>query len=177
MTAVAACGADDSLCRAQDGDPDAFAVLVEEHQAIVYGIAWNFFGDRWLAEEVAQDVFLQLYRFLGTIRSRSHLLFWLRQVTARKCIDALRRSGPKRVSLGDVDVPVNPTVSDPLIARRLLSVIASLPKMQRIILTLRYQEDLGPAEIGEMLGMPENTVKSYLHRALQALRKEVGGDS
>ncbi len=174
MTALAACGADDSLCRAQVGDHDAFAILIEEHQAIVYGMRWNFFGDRWLAEEVAQDVFLQLFRFLSSIRSRSHLLFWLRQVTARKCIDALRRSGPKRISLADVEVPVSPTMSDPLIARRLRSRIASLPEMQRIILTLRYQEELGPAEIGELLGIPENTVKSNLHRALHSLRKEIG---
>jgi len=62
------------------------------------------------------------------------------------------------------------------VARRLRGLIAALPDMQRLVLTLRYQEELGPAEIGRIVGIPENTVKSYLHRALTALRKEFGGD-
>jgi RNA polymerase sigma-70 factor (ECF subfamily) len=179
MTALAdaECGLEDSLRRAQGGDHDAFAAIIEEYQSVVFGIAWNFFADRWMAEEVAQEVFLQLYRNLPSIDSPSHLLFWLRQVASRKCIDALRRSGPKRISLDDVDLPVSPKVADPLIARRVRRRIATLPEMQRIILTLRYQEDLGPSEIGRVVGIPENTVKSYLHRALEALRKEFGGKS
>ena len=125
-----------------------------------------------MAEEIAQDEFLQLYRNLIAITSRTHLLYWLRQVTSRKCIDETRRSGPKRVHLDDVDVSVTPNIVDPLIARRLQARIAALPGIQRLVLTLRYQEELGPVEIGLLVGMPENTVKSYLHRALTALRKE-----
>lgn len=179
MTALAGVenGLDHFLRRAQEGDHDAFAEIIEEHQSIVFGIAWNFFADRTTAEEIAQDVFLQLYRNLSGIHTPSHLLFWLRQVTSRKCIDALRRSGPKRVSLDDVSLPVSPQVSDPFLARRIRQRIAALPDMQRMILTLRYQEELGPAEIGRIIGLPENTVKSYLHRALEALRKEFGGHS
>jgi len=168
---------DHVLDQARAGDHDAFASLIEEHQSIVYGIAWNFFGDRSLAEELAQDVFLQLYRSLGTIQSRSHLVFWLRQVTSRKCIDAIRKRGPKRVSLADVELTVTPRPGDPLLTRRIRERIARLPDMQRIVLTLRYQEELGPVEIGELLGMPENTVKSCLHRALTTLREEFGGES
>ena len=167
---------DDLLQRAREGDHDAFAAVIEEHQSIVYGIAWNFFADRWIAEEVAQEVFLRLYRNLASIQSTTHLLFWLRQVTSRKCIDSVRRRGPRRVSLDDVELSVNPRIADPLLARRLRNRIAALPDMQRIVLTLRYQEELGPSEIGHVLHMPENTVKSCLHRALTALRKEFGGD-
>ena len=178
MTALAdaPCGTDDLLQRAREGDHDAFAAVIEEHQSIVYGIAWNFFGDRSTAEELAQDVFLLLYRNLSSIESRSHLKYWLRQVTSRKCIDSVRRRVPRRVSLDDVELSVTPRVADPFLARRLGDRIAKLPDMQRMILTLRYQEELGPAEIGELLRMPENTVKSCLHRALTTLRKEFGGD-
>src|SRR2546430_6271573 len=178
MTALAdaPCGTDDLLQRAREGDHDAFAAVIEEHQSIVYGIAWNFFSDRSAAEELAQDVFLQLYRNLSSIQSRAHLTYWLRQVTSRKCIDSVRRRVPRRVSLDDVELSVSPRVADPFLARRLGDRIAKLPDMQRMILTLRYQEELGPAEIGELLRIPENTVKSCLHRALTTLRKEFGGD-
>src|SRR5437016_6400258 len=176
MTALAGAetGVDQSLRYAQEGDHDAFAAIIEEYQSIVFGIAWNFFGDRSRAEEIAQDVFLQLFRSLPAIHSTSHLLFWLRQVTSRKCIDELRRSGPKRISLDDVDLSVTPRLIDPLVARRVRQKIAALPDMKRLVLTLRYQEELGPGEIGRIVGIPENTVKSYLHRALDALRKEFG---
>ena len=172
MTAVAARADEDSLSRAQRGDHDAFAAIISDYQSVVFGIAYHFFNDRAVAEEIAQDVFLQLYRNLAAIHSRRHLLYWLRQVTSRKCIDETRRSGPKRVHLDDVDVSVTPNIVDPLIARRLQERIAALPGIQRLVLTLRYQEELGPVEIGLLVGMPENTVKSYLHRALTALRKE-----
>src|ERR1044071_9206982 len=86
-----------TLSRAQRGDHDAFAELIERHEAMVYSLAWNFFGDRSRAEETAQDVFLQLYRSLGVIQSDAHLLFWLRQVTTRRCIDQARRVRLKAV--------------------------------------------------------------------------------
>ena len=76
------------------------------------------------------------------------------------------------MELDEADIASSPRQQDPLLARRLRDRIAALPDLQRLILTLRYQEDLGPADIGRTLGMPENTVKSYLHRALTALRKE-----
>ncbi|HUJ16194.1 MAG TPA: RNA polymerase sigma factor [Thermoanaerobaculia bacterium] len=172
MTALAESAADDILGRARDGDHDAFAALIEEFQSTVYGIAFHFFADRAIAEELAQDVFLQLYRSLSAIQSRTHLAHWLRQVASRKCIDAVRKRAPRRESLDDVELSVPPNTPDPFLTRRLQKRVAKLPDLQRLILTLRYQEDLGPSEIGRTLGMPENTVKSYLHRALTALRKE-----
>src|SRR5687768_3294443 len=89
------------LARAREGDHDAFAELVERHEAMVYSLAWNFFGDRSRAEEIAQDVFLQLYRNLPSLETDSHVLFWLRQVTTRRCIDQVRRSRMRAVSLDD----------------------------------------------------------------------------
>jgi len=166
---------EDILRRAQEGDGDAFAALVSEHESMVFSIAWHFFSDRNRSEEIAQDVFLQLYRNLGKIETRAHLLFWLRQVTSRRCIDEVRRAGPRRISLDDApELPVAPSSHDPLASRRLRESISTLPPRQRMVVTLRYQEDLDPSEIGRIVGLPVNTIKSHLHRALLALRKKMG---
>jgi RNA polymerase sigma-70 factor (ECF subfamily) len=163
-----------AFTRARAGDHEAFAELVERHEAMVYSLAWHFFGDRSRAEEIAQDVFLQLYRNLQTIESDAHLLFWLRQVTTRRCIDVGRRTRLKAVSLDDAgDLHTDVKSADPLLDRRLRQLVQELPDPQRAVVTLRYQEDLDPSEICRIVGMPVNTVKSHLHRALQALRRKL----
>ncbi len=163
-----------AFARAQEGDHDAFAELVGQHESMVYSLAWNFFRDRSRAEEIAQDVFLQLYRNLGAIGSDAHLLFWLRQVTTRRCIDQVRRLRFKVVSLDDAgQLASTPRAADPLLDRKLKALVAGLPEVQRAVVTLRYQEDLDPAEICRIVGLPVNTVKSHLHRALQALRRKL----
>jgi RNA polymerase sigma-70 factor, ECF subfamily len=163
-----------AFTRARAGDHDAFAEVVERHEAMVFSLAWNFFGDRARAEEIAQDVFLQLYRNLGSIESDAHLLFWLRQVTTRRCIDITRRSRLKPVSLDDAgDIPAISRAADPLLDRRLRRLVQELPDLQRAVVTLRYQEDLDPSEICRIVGVPVNTVKSHLHRALVALRRKL----
>lgn len=176
MTALAPVPEEDALTRAQRGDHDAFAALIEEHEAMVFSIARNFFDDRTRAEELAQEVFLQLYRSLDELESPAHLLFWLRQVTSRRCIDATRRAKFRAVvPLDDVPPPVTSAEPrDPLFDRRVRQEIASLPEMQRLVLTLRYQEDLDPSDICRIVGKPVNTVKSILHRALQSLRETLG---
>lgn len=166
------------LGKAQAGDHDAFAELVERHEDMVYSLAYHFFNDRSRAEEIAQDVFLQLYRSLDTIETESHLLFWLRQVTTRRCIDQVRRTRLRAVSLDDTgehhpELRVADRHADPFLDRRIRQSIQELPDVQRAVVTLRYQEDLDPSEICRIVNMPVNTVKSHLHRALQALRKKL----
>jgi RNA polymerase sigma-70 factor (ECF subfamily) len=175
MSALSIADAQTPLERARGGNHDAFAELVERHEGMVFSIALHFFNDRNRAEEIAQDVFLQLYRSLREIESDAHLLFWLRQVTSRRCIDGMRRSRMRLVSFEEIgEVPAKPHASDPLLDRKLQRLIADLPEHQRVIVTLRYQEDLDPSEICGIVGMPVNTVKSHLHRALVALRKRLG---
>jgi len=163
----------DALSRAKSGDHDAFAELIERHEGMVFSLAYHFFNDRSRAEETAQDVFLQLYRSLGTIDSDAHLLFWLRQVTTRRCIDQARRVKLRAVSLEDVELRATEKWADPFLDRLIRESIETLPDAQRAVVTLRYQEDLDPSEICRIVGMPVNTVKSHLHRALQALRRKL----
>ena len=164
-----------TLERAQAGDHEAFAELVNEHEGMVFGLAYHFFHDRDRAEEIAQDAFLQLYRNLGTIESEAHLVFWLRQVTTRRCIDQMRKTRLRAVSLDDAIELQSPVkIADPLLDRKLRELVAGLPEMQRLVVTLRYQEDLDPSEICRIVQIPVNTVKSHLHRALAALRRKLG---
>ena len=167
-----------ALPRAQRGDHDAFAEIIEQHEAMVYSLAYHFFNDRGRAEEIAQDVFLQLYRNLAAIESDAHLVFWLRQVTTRRCIDVSRRARLKAVRLEDAgELRAKETRSDIILDRRLKRMIEELPDIQRSVVTLRYQEDLDPSEICRIVDLPVNTVKSHLHRALQALRRKLGEQS
>ena len=176
MTAIleAATMAHDPLSRARAGDHDAFAEIVAEHEAMVFSLALHFGYDRGRAEEIAQDAFLQLYRNLDRIETRAHLVHWLRQVTVRRCIDLSRRHRGFTVPLDAVELPVNDRPGDPFLSRRLRDLVADLPEKQRAVLLLRYQEDLDPSEICTIVGLPVNTVKSHLHRALQSLRRSLG---
>ena len=157
------------------GDPAAFADIVREHQAMVYGIGYHFLRDNALAEDLAQDVFLHLYRNLSGIKSPDHLRFWLRKVACHRCIDRARRTNAKpQISLEDVAEPRAPDrTGDPLAERMLQRLVGALPEKARLIVILRYQEDLEPVEIAEVLRMPVNTVKSHLRRSLAILREKV----
>ena len=164
----------ETLTQARQGNQTAFATLVREHQAMVFSVARNFLRDRSIAEELAQEVFLHLYRSLAAIESPEHLKFWLRKVTGHRCIDYVRRNRMQTVELGEVSEPAAPVKpSDPLLQETLRRFVATLPATPRLIVTLRYQEDLDPTEIAAVLEMPLNTVKSHLRRSLTILREKV----
>jgi len=157
------------------GDQLAFAQIVREYQSMVFSLACHFLRDRALAEELAQEVFLTLHQNLSTIQSPAHLLFWLRKVTSNRCIDQTRRQKVRpQISIEDVPEPSTaPVESDPMLTETLRRVVDTLPEKARMVVILRYQEDLEPAEIAHVLGMPLNTVKSHLRRSLSMLRDKL----
>lgn len=164
-----------ALGQSVQGDSLAFAQLVRQHQGMVFSIAYHFTQDRSLAEDLAQEVFLELYQNLGSIQSPAHLTYWLRRVTSNRCIDQGRRKLRRReMAIEDAPEPAAaPSPADPLLLERLQQSLAGLPEKQRMVVILRYQEGLGPAEIAEVMEMPVNTVKSTLHRSLADLRKNL----
>lgn len=157
---------------AQRWQPE-FEQLVDEHQSMVFSLAWRMTGDRGLAEEVAQDVFLELDRHMERIESPEHALNWLRRVAMSRSADALRR---RRVRGVDLWVEIEdrhgapPEERQSPLETRLEQLLSTLPEAQRAALVLRYQEDMTPEEIAATVEAPVATVKSNLHRGLKLLR-------
>src|SRR5688500_3607939 len=114
------------LARAQAGDSEAFAEILRGHQAMVFSLARHVLRDPASAEELAQDVFVSLYRNLRQIESAEHLKFWLRRVTSHRCIDVCRRKAHRReCSIDDVTEPaVASGPSDLLLSDRIRRLMA-----------------------------------------------------
>ena len=153
-----------------------FEAIVREHQAMVYSIAYNFFQDVSMAEEVAQDVFLQLYETGSTSPGTdTHIKRWLRKTTTHRSIDVWRRRG-RRPEVGLEQLPEIPSRSreqDPLMTQRLQRLVGALPEKPRAFVILRYGEDMDVHEIGEILEMPVATVWSHLRRSIAILREKI----
>lgn len=165
-------GDEETLARALKGDQSAFGAIVRKHQTMVFSLAKRFLGNDFLAEELAQDVFLQLYQHRHAIKSSEHLTFWLRRTTSHRCIDLARR----RRFFTEIDIEqageiaANESWQDPFISELLQKLLLTLTEKQRLVVMLRYQEELAPGEIAEILEMPLATVKSHLRRSLTILR-------
>lgn len=160
-------------------DPDAFQRLIEAHQHMVFSIALRITRNRSTAEEVAQDVFLELYRSADHMQGPDHTRFWLRRVAVHRSTDALRRHARQPEAGAEAWVeeqhaqrPVaHPALKDGVL-HALETMVGSLPEAMRTAVVLRYGEDLTPEEIGRTLGQPIATVKSNLQRGLKLLRQK-----
>jgi RNA polymerase sigma-70 factor (ECF subfamily) len=166
---------EDVLLRAQAGDEGAFAALVLQHQGMVFGLALNFLRHHAEAEDLAQDVFVALHQNLARVESAAHVRYWLCRVTSRRCIDRVRRLAWRlEQSTGNVpERAVPPHGGDPLLAAMLRQFVGQLAPVARLVVTLRFQEDLQLSEIAQILEIPINTVKSHLHRSLETLRSKL----
>jgi RNA polymerase sigma-70 factor (ECF subfamily) len=123
---------------------------------------------------LAQEVFLELFQNIRSIESPAHLTFWLRRVMTHRCIDyGRRRRNRPGLALQQVPEPAeSPAMADPFLTARLRKLTESLPQKPRMVVILRFQEDLDPTEIAAVLDMPVNTVKSHLQRSLAVLREK-----
>jgi len=164
------------VARARSGDSAAFADLVRRHQAMVFSIALHALRSRAAAEDLAQEVFLDFYRHLPRIESAAHAVSWLRRVASHRCIDEIRRRRHRPEVTVDVlpEQGRTPVSREFFLEQRLQALVATLPARARMVVVLRFQEELEPLEIAETLNMPINTVKSHLRRSLQLLRARLG---
>jgi len=146
---------------------------------MVFSLALRFVRDREGAEELAQDVFLQIYQQLGRIENPAHATWWLRRAICHRCIDEVRKRKLRpRVGLEDAPEPAaRDAQTDLFLREQLRRLVESLPEKARAVVLLRYQEDMDPSEISEMLEMPISTVKSHLHRSLTLLRGKLARDT
>jgi len=154
-----------------------FRSLIETHQRMVFSIALRVTGEYGVAEEVAQDVFLELFRGSDRLESADHVKFWLRRVTVNKATDSLRRKSRRPEAVADEwmeeqFVPDSTARLDAGIEARLEELLKTLPEAMRVAVVLRHQEEMLPDEIAALLGQPVATVKSNLQRGLQLLRRK-----
>src|SRR5579875_1552333 len=144
-----------------------FRSCVEHHQKMVFSLALRVTGEYGVAEEVAQDVFLELYRSADKLESADHIRFWLRRVTVHRATDALRRRSRSPEALAEEWTESEFSAEalgriSPGAEARLEELLQSLPEAMRVAVVLRYQEDMSPEEVAGLLGQPLATVKSNL---------------
>jgi RNA polymerase sigma-70 factor (ECF subfamily) len=154
-----------------------FRSLIETHQRMVFSIALRLVGDYDAAEEVAQDVFLELYRKGERLAGEDHIRFWLRRTAKHRAIDALRRRSNRPEALADEWLENDHAVTDSPVLdvsteARLEALVRTLPEAERAAIVLRYEEDMLPEEIAAVLGQSAAAVKSQLHRGLVLLRRK-----
>jgi RNA polymerase sigma-70 factor (ECF subfamily) len=195
-------GPDDreAVDRARRGDPEAFRVLVERHQARAYRLALRVLRDEERARDAVQDAFLKAYVNLDRFEGRSSFYTWLYRLVMNLCLDARRRDQSSRVietsEAPDLDRLGAPDArpADEMTFREheqgpeaaldrgelraaLAQAIDELPDAARETLILREVEGLSYAEISEALGIPKGTVMSRLHyarRRVQELLRRAG---
>jgi RNA polymerase sigma-70 factor (ECF subfamily) len=167
---------------AAGGDPAAFQLLVEQHRAMVYRVAYQFAGNHYDAEDIAQDVFIKVYRSLPKFRQDSQFTSWIYRIAMNACIDHRRRHAAGGASpFGDEaeqrmeNTPEErPGPETSAYAGELGSVLEAeirrLPQGQRIVFVMRHYEGLKLGEIASALGLAEGTVKRQLHAAVHRLR-------
>jgi RNA polymerase sigma-70 factor, ECF subfamily len=168
--------------RFRDGDRAAYAEIVRRYQDRVFTLCLRWMGDRELAEDVAQDVFLALFKSLPSFRGESQLSTWIFRVVINHCknrkLYRKRRHSDQHESLDgerDDELPARQIASEgpgtdaPLRAAQAESMLQAgldaLDEDQRHIIVLRDVQDQSYEEISDLLGLPRGTVKSRLHRA------------
>jgi RNA polymerase sigma-70 factor, ECF subfamily len=173
----------DLISRAAGGDPSAFQALVERHRSMVYRVAYQFAGNHHDAEDIAQEVFIKVYRSLDRFRQDSQLSSWMYRIVMNACIDHRRRdTSAGAVPFGEeaeqkmVNTPESrPGPEEHAYAGELGQVLESeigrLPKGQRIVFVMRHHQGMKLCEIAVALGLAEGTVKRQLHAAVHRLRQ------
>jgi len=170
----------ETAARAAAGDGPAFRALVDAWRGRVLAFCARMTRDRATAEDLAQEVFLHLYQVLRRYDPGRPFAPWMRRVTANCVLNRLRARPAATRSLDDPDAPprADSRSPDPVRAaegadqaRAVRLHLARLPEGWRAVVALRYSEGLSIAEIASALDLPENTVKTRLFRAREALRE------
>jgi RNA polymerase sigma-70 factor (ECF subfamily) len=177
------------LRRLRDRDERAFRELVSEHRDRVFNITFRMLGNRAEAEDVAQEVFIAVFKTIEDFREESKFSTWLYRVAVNHCKNRIkylaRRHDRDRDELDETSTGSNGAIGTPVphspdralegaqMEKLIQDAIASLEEDQRVVVVLRDVEDLSIEEICEITGLPDGTVKSRLHRARLVLRKKL----
>lgn len=172
------------------GDVRAYEELVRRYSRPVFNFVYRMLGNHSDADDLTQDVFVQVYRSLPTARTDLPLKPWLYVIARNKCLDFIKRKRP--LSFTDIEgddedgdgfaarledsAPLPEELAERADLQRVLQeAIAELPPKYRQVVALRYASELSFEEISTSLGLPENTVKTHFHRAKALLRTKLAG--
>jgi RNA polymerase sigma-70 factor (ECF subfamily) len=166
------------VSRVLSGDMQAFRALIKKHERLVAHMVGRLVKHEEDREELCQDVFMKVYEKLSDFNFQSQLSTWIATIAYRQAINHLRKKKMQVADLPDHDsalaVFVSPDRADELaeqdVETYLLKMMDLLPVQYKAVLTLYHLEQKNYAEIGEITGMPEGTVKNYLFRARQLLK-------
>jgi len=183
---------DEALIRkSKRGDENSFRELVERYQSRVYSIVLGMVGNRNDADDLSQEIFLKVYRFLPQFKGKSKFYTWLYRLTINTCISA-RNTQKKKLETVSLSCPVggkeNPlstkipqdNVKSPVeilknkeLGLKIKSAIDSLSEELKEVFVLREIEDLSYKQLSEIFQCPEGTIKSRLFRAREELKKKL----
>lgn len=170
--------ADDAarLRAAKDGDLQAFEDLVRTHTGLVYAHALRFFGDPATAEDVAQEVWIKVYRSLATFDERARFTTWLFRVTRNACLDAVRAGKHRPVPVEAVDNVALPgdLADEVALTASVEAAMTGLQPEDREAFSAVALFGLSYAEAASQLGVPAGTVKSRVFRARRSLAHSLG---
>jgi RNA polymerase sigma-70 factor (ECF subfamily) len=171
------------VAEALAGSHSAFERIVQRYQRPVISLITRVLGDsgdRALAEDLAQETFVKAYLKLAAFDTTRRLSSWLFRIAHNNAVDALRRARPPLVAADDpaagpspAEMVAAPASADPVeieaLGRALDSAMRRLRPEYRAAVALRYEEGLAFDEIGHVLGVPEATARSFVHRARRQL--------
>jgi RNA polymerase sigma-70 factor (ECF subfamily) len=167
------------VARAQAGDTGAFEMLVVEHQAYVYNLAFRVLGNEQEAEDTAQEAFVRAWQALPKFRSQARFATWMYRIVTNLCYNRIPKLRRELTAIGEEDIVDHadlrsgtPGEGVEAAERRawLHRQIDALPDSYRLLVTLRYQRNLPYEEIASITSLPMGTVKTGLFRAKEKLR-------
>jgi RNA polymerase sigma-70 factor (ECF subfamily) len=147
---------------------EAFEMMLGVYRNKVFRLAYSMLGDRELAEDAAQEVFLRIWKALARYRRESALGTWIYAIARNACLTQIaRRKTHPTLPLEEAGPRSSGPVERPSVD--ILRLVAQLPEKQRQVVMLYHMEDKSYDEVARLLDMPMGTVKTYLHRARKQL--------
>ncbi len=163
------------ITRIYSGDEGAMALLYDRYSRVVYAVALRVLSDGSAAEDILQDVFMQLWRNPQAFNaSRGSLAAWLAVIARNRAIDLLRKKRPEAEAVETViaaDPDVENMAGRNLAIEKVRSVLAGMPAEQRAALEMAFFEGLTHVEIAGKTGQPLGTIKTRIRSGLSAVRK------
>jgi len=165
--------------RVLKGYTDEYAGLMQRHQDAVFRLAYGILGRREEAEDAVQEIFVKAYSNLAECRERDRFRQWIRRIALNTCLRRIPREYPSEGVGEMLDAASelgNPVEAETLRRAEVAAVrraVGCLPAMYRIVLALRYDEDLPYSEIAELIGESTDVVRTRLHRAKKMLAERL----